>query len=264
LSAVCNQEYTSLEILVLDTNSKDGTVDIARSHGATVINTDWKLLGARYVGVQKAKGDYVLFLDSDQFLERDCLARAVSKIRRENLDMLCLEETAFSTETFIEKLFDADRRLVNLLAEKHLDPKGGVMLPRLFKRSLLESAFNKIDPCLFPVVVAHDHAIIYYEVSKLSTAIGVLERAVTHKEPSSLLELWKKNYNYGKTTKALAKSGHYSELVRVKTRFRIGSATNLRLGMQSVILLLLKGIGYEAGYIFGKATLQVQRFGATS
>jgi glycosyltransferase involved in cell wall biosynthesis len=253
LERAFGQDYSPIEILVIDTNSSDETPGIARSRGARVISTDWKLLGARYLGLIEAKGEFVLFLDSDQFLEKDCISRAISKMVHENLDMICLEETAFSTTTFIEKLFNADRRLVNLLPDSHLDAKEGVMLPRLFKRTILESAFNSINQVLFPIVVAHDHAIIYYEASKLSKRVGILEKAVAHKEPSTLLELWKKNYNYGKTTKALIRSGYYAELVKSKTRLRVGSTSNFKLGAQSLLLLFLKAVGYEAGYIFGNA-----------
>jgi glycosyltransferase involved in cell wall biosynthesis len=245
---VREQDYPNIEIIVIDTNSRDRTGEIARVHGARVISTDWRLLGARYLGVKEAQGEFVLFLDSDQFLEKDCISRAVARCTQEKYDMLCLGERAYSNNTFVEKLFDADRRLVNNLSQIHLDPDAGVLLPRFFRRSLLSSAFEKIDHCLYPIVVAHDHAIIYYEASKLSRSIGILENAVAHKEPSGLAELWRKNYNYGKTTRALTRTGLYSDLIRKKTRIRKGTMSNFSLGFQSTLLLLLKAVPYELGY----------------
>ena len=53
-------------------------------------STDWKLLGARYLGCKAASGEFVLMLDSDQVLLKDSIERSLSLF--ENHDMLCLEE----------------------------------------------------------------------------------------------------------------------------------------------------------------------------
>lgn len=251
LSSVIEQDYKNIEIIVIDSYSKDKTVEIAKKFNAKIIQTEWKLLGARYLGVMESKGEYVLLLDSDQFLNKDCISRAINKMYYEGLDMLCLEEYAYSTTTIIEKLFEADRILVHKLSDIHLDPESGVMLPRFFKRELLVKIFRNIPDILYPIVVAHDHAIIYYEAYKISKKVGILGNAVKHKEPSSLFELLKKNYNYGKTTKDLIKTGLYTDLIKRKTGLRKGLNSDIRLGLESSLLLMLKGVGYYIGLIFG-------------
>ncbi len=247
------QDYPNLEVVIIDSHSVDETRKIAESHGVRVLTTEWKLLGARYLGTVEAKGEYILLLDSDQLLERDCVSRAVAKVLSENLDMLCLEEFSNSKNTWIERLFEADRELVNSLQGIQLDPETGTLLPRFFKRSLLLQSFERIPHSLFPLVVAHDHAIIYHEASKLCKGIAVLETAVKHNEPSSLIELWMKNYNYGKTTRKLLKTGCYASLIRNKTRLRKGVSIDVILGIKSSVLLMLKAIPYGLGYLRGFA-----------
>ncbi|MGH9878244.1 MAG: hypothetical protein ACRD5H_11445, partial [Nitrososphaerales archaeon] len=90
---------------------------------------------------------------------------------------------------------------------------------------------------------------IYYEAFQVSPKVGLLGKAVMHKEPTSITELWRKNYRYGKTTRELIKRNLYVDLLRRKTRFRKGSSLNSR-SIKSFILLLLKGIPYLAGLKF--------------
>jgi glycosyltransferase involved in cell wall biosynthesis len=249
VESIKKQTYPNIEIIIIDSDSTDDTLQIARSYSAKFISTEWKLLGARYLGVGASKGEYVLLLDSDQILYPTTIERLVAE---SNIyDMICLEETAYDPQTYLEKLFVADRNLVNRFANIHLDPLKGVMLARFYKKSVLQAAFEKIPVNRLHDVVAHDHAIIYYEAYEISKKVGVLQRAVMHKEPSSLAELWRKNYRYGRTTRELLDANLYTDLLRQKTRFRRGSSLINYESLQSFLLLLLKGIPYVIGLKFG-------------
>jgi len=239
------------EIIVVDSYSTDNTVEIAESFGAKVFLTKQKLLGARYEGFKKSSGKYVLLLDADQILGKKSISRAL-KMFEEN-DMLCLEEHSYMPRTWIQRLFEADRRLIHNLSGIHLDPIEGVLLARFYKREILRKAFSAIPKEIMPITVAHDHAIIYYEAYRVSQRVGILPNAVWHIEPASLIRLWKKNYRYGGTTRDFIDIGVYDELLRRKVRFRKGSLSreNFKYGIQSMILLLLKGLAYQLGYWFG-------------
>jgi glycosyltransferase involved in cell wall biosynthesis len=59
------------EIVVVDTGSTDGTVEIARDHGATVLRHDFADLdfaAARNRSLAAARGDFALVLDADETL----------------------------------------------------------------------------------------------------------------------------------------------------------------------------------------------------
>lgn len=58
------------EIVVIDTGSRDRTVEIARSFGATVIEREWtgSFAAARNASIEAASGDWLLFLDADEVL----------------------------------------------------------------------------------------------------------------------------------------------------------------------------------------------------
>jgi glycosyltransferase involved in cell wall biosynthesis len=246
LFAIQNQSYSNVETIIVDSKSTDGTTEIAAARGCKVIHTEWKLLGARHLGCKAASGEFVLMLDSDQVLLKDTLKRSLSLFK--DYDMLCLGETSYVHNTLIQKLFEADRRIIHNEAQIQLDPIYGALLARFYKRSLLGRAFEAIPKQLLPVVVAHDHAIIYYEAWRLSDRVKILPNAVYHNEPATVLGLWKKNFRYGRSTRALIANGYYQDLIRSKTRPRkTGTSKITRDKLLSSLLLSLKAPAYLLG-----------------
>lgn len=59
------------EIIVVDTGSADRSVDIAREYGALVVEFAWcdDFAAARNAGLERASGDWILFLDADEALD---------------------------------------------------------------------------------------------------------------------------------------------------------------------------------------------------
>jgi len=71
------------EIVVVDTGSKDRTVQIAESYGARIFHYQWNddFSSARNEALKKAKGDWILSLDADEILKPDApqiIRRAVA------------------------------------------------------------------------------------------------------------------------------------------------------------------------------------------
>lgn len=69
------------EIIVVDDNSEDRTVDLAKRIGAKVFehNLDNDFSRQRNYGLEKAKGDWVLFIDADERIS-EALASEISNI----------------------------------------------------------------------------------------------------------------------------------------------------------------------------------------
>lgn len=253
LASVKAQGYPNIETLVIDSLSTDRTKEIAADYRATVVTYEGRLLGARHQGLLHSHGEYILLLDSDQLLEATAVERAVSMM--DNYDMLVLEELSYQPKSWLQKLFCADRKLIHkYVDDKSLDPLVGTLLPRFFKREVLIQAFDAIPEELIPLVVHHDHAILYLEARKIMPGVGILPTAVYHREPSRLTTAWKRNFRYGRSLRELPTSGRYKELVDKRDRgFRRGSLSleNLRLGLQSFLLLVLLKTAQKAGYWLG-------------
>src|SRR3990167_1565394 len=78
------------EIIVIDDYSKDKTTEIARNHGANVfrrrLNNDFA--SQRNFGLQKAKGEWVLFLDADE--------RVSENLKKEILHLIGTPKSGYS------------------------------------------------------------------------------------------------------------------------------------------------------------------------
>jgi glycosyltransferase involved in cell wall biosynthesis len=244
LESVSKQTYSSIETLVIDSDSTDRTKKVASNFGSRIFNYKGKLLGARYMGLMESKGEYIFLMDADQVLERDSISRAVDLIM--GYDMLVFGERAYQPKTYIQKKLAKERNCLHK-ADGALDPLSGGLLPRFFKKELLIRAFGKIPSELFPLVVAHDHAIIYYEVFKLSQSIGILPDSISHIETESFSELITHEYRFGKSTKCLKDSGHYGELLENKNAFQARNFL-VALNNRNASISFLRSLAYQLGY----------------
>lgn len=253
IESVKSQTYNNIEIVLIDSHSKDKTCEIAEKLGAKIYQYDGTLLGARALGVEKSKGDFILLLDSDQILENTTIEKGAELLK--DYDMLWLQEKTYNPKSILEKLYDADRILVQRYAKDFINPIGGVILPRFYKKEILVKAFNNIPKKILPLCVAHDHAIIYYEANRISKKIGQIgdekHPTVWHIEPSNFIKLFKKTYRYGKTTRELVKNGGYLNIIKSKNKMRKSKRQDLGLSIKSNILRILRGIPYKLGYWFG-------------
>ena len=83
LDSVVNQTFKDIEIIVVDNKSTDKTLDIVKEYAEKdkrfVIykNTENLKQGiARNFGVQMARGDYIFFIDGDDYMELNAIERA--------------------------------------------------------------------------------------------------------------------------------------------------------------------------------------------
>ncbi len=75
------------EIIIVDTGSSDGTINIAKSYGAKVFERPWDFdfSKARNHSIEKAAGDYIFWLDADDVLTPED-GRLISGLRK-NLNL---------------------------------------------------------------------------------------------------------------------------------------------------------------------------------
>ena len=72
------------EIIVVDTGSVDKTVEIAEALGAKVYHYEWNnhFAEAKNYAIDRAKGDWIIFLDADEYFVNDTARNIVPLIRR--------------------------------------------------------------------------------------------------------------------------------------------------------------------------------------
>ena len=74
LDSVINQTYKNYEVIVVNDGTKDNSMDIVKNYDVKIINQkNAGLSAARNTGVKHASGEYIVFLDSDDYIEKDLL-----------------------------------------------------------------------------------------------------------------------------------------------------------------------------------------------
>lgn len=91
--SVINQDYDNLEYIIIDGNSKDGTIDIIKKYDAHITywisEPDRGLYDAMNKGIQLAHGEWINFRNSgDLFLEKDSLSKLFSELISDTVDVL--------------------------------------------------------------------------------------------------------------------------------------------------------------------------------
>lgn len=94
INSVLNQEYSALEIIVVDDASSDNTAEVMEGYDSERViyvrlETNVGGAGARNVGIERAAGTYVAFLDSDDEWLPNHLRDSVSFLQKHRLHGMC-------------------------------------------------------------------------------------------------------------------------------------------------------------------------------
>lgn len=97
LDSIVNQTYENLEIILIDDGSPDNCGKICdeyaqRDNRIKVIHKEnGGLSSARNIGTQIAKGEYITYVDSDDWLDKNMYSELISALEKYNLDMVRCE-----------------------------------------------------------------------------------------------------------------------------------------------------------------------------
>lgn len=111
LTSVCQQTYSHLEIILIDNGSTDGSSALCdelatRDSRIKVIHKEHGgLSSARNAGLDVCTGDYICFLDSDDYMEPVCIERLAEVMTQDNYDFVgCLYDHVDEEGRFISVL----------------------------------------------------------------------------------------------------------------------------------------------------------------
>ena len=95
IKSVLYQTYDNLQIILVNDGSTDGSLQIATKFAANdkrieiVSKPNGGLVSARKAGIEKAKGKYTLFLDSDDWIEEDYVECLYNEMVKSDADIVC-------------------------------------------------------------------------------------------------------------------------------------------------------------------------------
>jgi len=131
LNSVIQQSYDNLEIILIDDGSKDNSSKIYQDFKLKderiniFVQSNSGVSKARNNGLKEATGEYICFVDSDDWVEPDYCSELYRLLTEENADISIIEASyedengtvVFHKATSEEKVFDGKRALSLLLED---------------------------------------------------------------------------------------------------------------------------------------------------
>lgn len=140
LESLCNQniDKEEYEIIVIDDGSIDGSARIIDDFDAMYSNLyayhkeNGGVSSARNLGLEKATGDYIWFVDGDDLVAKNCLELIVDSIERfAQPDILYVGVKAFSDKAELPESYDL------LSIEEETECYSGWMFTRIMKSMII-------------------------------------------------------------------------------------------------------------------------------
>ena len=93
IDSIINQTYKNLEIIVIDDGSEDNTINILKEYSNekrlfVIKQKNSGVSSARNKGVNRATGEFIVFVDSDDWLEKDMIEKMLLCQKEYNVDVV--------------------------------------------------------------------------------------------------------------------------------------------------------------------------------
>lgn len=167
IDSVLAQSYTDWELLLIDDGSTDGAAALCDSYAAdprivVVHQPNSGTAAARNKGISMANGEWVAFVDSDDWVEPDMLGSMVDMAQRNDADVVVCG--------YVEEYVNRQKRVAYCEQETVLDSADGLKMllegkigsyfyTMLFRKAVMQ------EP-VFALKVFEDHATLFKWVAK--------------------------------------------------------------------------------------------------
>lgn len=226
LNSLVNQTLEDIEIIIVNDGSKDNSETIAREYASKYKNKiiylekeNGGLSDARNYAIPYATGEYIAFLDSDDYVEVNMYEQMYEKAKKENADIV---ECDFLWEYPKEKIESKGRiykdkhdillnvRVVawNKLIKKELIEKTKIKFPYGLRYEDVEFFYklipyiNKLDIVNKPFVhyVQRDNSISNSQNSRTKEIIDILDNVINYYKKNAIYEEYRNEleYNYAR------------------------------------------------------------------
>lgn len=153
IDSILKQTYSDFELILINDGSKDKSIDILKDYEKkdlrirVIDNENNGVSETRNIGINEAKGDYIQFVDSDDYIDEDMLKESLEQLEKNSVDIvmsgiyLDIEKNGVansSTQTYEYKFANNNTEIV----ENVLTRLGGTYINspinKLYKRSIIK------------------------------------------------------------------------------------------------------------------------------
>ncbi len=150
LDSVAAQTFSDMEILLLDDGSTDGSLGICREYEAqdsrfrVVEKKNTGVADTRNLGMRLARGKYLQFMDSDDWITPDAAESLVAAAQERECDLVVADFYRVNGEHYVEKRHIRRTDVMSReefameMADDPADFYYGVMWNKLYRKSIVE------------------------------------------------------------------------------------------------------------------------------
>ena len=145
LDSLINQSKKELEFILINDGSKDNSEEKIKEYKDERIkyykNKNQGIGKTRNFGIEKATGKYLMFLDSDDYLEKDACELLYKKAEKEKLDLVVCDyykvysngtKEEFLIDDFVNSSLESNNKLLNII---NLGPCNKIYLKELITKN---------------------------------------------------------------------------------------------------------------------------------
>lgn len=253
IKSVKNQTYQNLEIILVDNNSADQTVEIAKGMGILVYNLGPERSSQRNFGAKIAKGKYLLVLDADMELIPKVVSECVQLAQSDKkIGEIVIPEQSISSN-FWGKVKAFERSFYNEKGDELTDAARFFRKDVFFKAGGYDETITGPEDWDLPETIKE----MGYKVGRIKSKIYHYERI------NSPFEVAYKKFYYAKLAHRYLKK-HNISLVSAKTIYflrpvfyknwqKLIQHPILTIGL--ILMLTLEQVGGALGFLYGKIRL---------
>lgn len=221
IKSIINQTYKNLEILLINDGSTDKSIEICNRYleidnRIVLLNKEnGGLSSARNLGIDKAKGEYISFVDSDDFIHELMYETLVSNLEKNDCDISIIESLdVIEDKDFIFELKNNNNSIVYSKEESIANYLDGKFIPawgKLYRKELFESI-------RFPIGILNEDEAIMIRVFDSCT------RNIVYQDIKLYFYLKRKSGSITSTKKNIKNNidwinNSYSNLIYIKNNY---------------------------------------------
>lgn len=257
VSAILAQSYKNSEIVVVDNFSSDDTKETCQKLNLHFFQLRSTISEARNFGLVKARGDFVIFLDCDQFPSPKLFEECIYLAQHKGAECVVVEIECVPLNTENKRFLINCADMHNLEVDAKIGTTG-TRFPLFYSTKLTESL-------RFPekVNLGEDFVFALSAIRKKPTIAKAHERII-HFEDPSIKALVNRSWHYGRAFVSLQKKSPEARMfLRNISIFDFNNSKRLfyqlsskrRLIFPFACYLLIKYVSFAMGYLSEKLSV---------
>lgn len=196
IDSILDQKFKEYELILVDDGSTDDTLKICKTYAEkdqriiiVPLEKNMGLINARKTGVEIAKAEYIGFVDSDDWIERDMYSNLINIQEKFDCDLISsgiyrdyIEEkyTSELVDNFQEGMYsNIPRDIYGTMLYDDKNKTFGIfctLVNKLYRKNILQDVYKNIDTRVF---YGEDCLILFSYIMKISS-LYILKKSYYH------------------------------------------------------------------------------------